>query len=391
MKKNIYSSILLITLCFFLFPTMISASNVELQLNSEAAILIDAQSGQVIYEKNSKEKLSPASITKIATAIYAIENGNLDELVTVSENARNVDGTVVYLEVGEQVPLMKLVQGLLINSGNDAGVAIAEHLSGSVDEFIIDFNQYLQEKIGVENTYFTNPHGLYDPEHLTTAEDMAKITQYALNNEVFRDIFKTKELPWDGETWDTTLVNHHVMVRDGSYEGITGGKNGFVTEAGFTLVTTAERENLSLIAVTLKSKSDDQTYADTSALFDYGFQHFETDKIITNEQFEDNQGNIFVTNQDIAYTKKIGETVEIEISPSGELVIEGEDGRALQSQNLVKLKSKENDEQMKSKVVASPIAGEGVKAETHLRFIVPLALVITFFISGIFFIHVRRI
>jgi D-alanyl-D-alanine carboxypeptidase len=372
---------------------MISASteNVELQLNSEAAILIDAQSGQVIYEKNSIEKLSPASITKIATAIYAIENGNLDDLVTVSENARNVDGTVVYLEVGEQVPLLKLIQGLLINSGNDAGVAIAEHLSGSVDEFIIDFNQYLQEQIGVENTYFTNPHGLYDPEHLTTAEDMAKITQYALNNEVFRDIFKTKELPWDGETWDTTLVNHHVMVRDESYEGITGGKNGFVTESGFTLVTTAEREDLSLIAVTLKSKSDDQTYADASALLDYGFQHFETDKIITNEQFEDNQGNIFVTNQDIAFTKKIGESVETEISPSGELVIEGEDGRALQRQNLVKLKSKENDEQMKSEVVASPIAGDEMKAETHLRFMVPLALVITFFISGIFFIHVRRI
>ncbi|OAS87691.1 hypothetical protein A6K24_19590 [Metabacillus litoralis] len=372
---------------------MISASieNDELQLNSEAAILIDAQSGQVIYEKNSKERLSPASITKIATSIYAIENGNLDELVTVSENARNVDGTVVYLEVGEQVPLLKLVQGLLINSGNDAGVAIAEHLSGSVDEYIIDFNQYLQEQIGVENTYFTNPHGLYDPEHLTTAEDMAKITQYALNNEVFRDIFKTKELPWDGETWDTTLINHHVMVRDESYEGITGGKNGFVTESGFTLVTTAERENLSLIAVTLKSKSDDQTYADTSALLDYGFQHFETDKIITNEQFEDNQGNIFVTNQDISYTKKIGESVETEISPSGELVIEGEDGRELQRQNLVKLKSKENDEQMKSKVVASPIAGDEIKAETHLRFIVPLALVITFFISGIFFINVRRL
>ncbi|QNF26952.1 MULTISPECIES: D-alanyl-D-alanine carboxypeptidase family protein [Metabacillus] len=393
MKKTIYSSILLITFCFFLFPTMISASieNDELQLNSEAAILIDAQSGQVIYEKNSKERLSPASITKIATSIYAIENGNLDELVTVSENARNVDGTVVYLEVGEQVPLLKLVQGLLINSGNDAGVAIAEHLSGSVDEYIIDFNQYLQEQIGVENTYFTNPHGLYDPEHLTTAEDMAKITQYALNNEVFRDIFKTKELPWDGETWDTTLINHHVMVRDESYEGITGGKNGFVTESGFTLVTTAERENLSLIAVTLKSKSDDQTYADTSALLDYGFQHFETDKIITNEQFEDNQGNIFVTNQDISYTKKIGESVETEISPSGELVIEGEDGRELQRQNLVKLKSKENDEQMKSKVVASPIAGDEIKAETHLRFIVPLALVITFFISGIFFINVRRL
>jgi D-alanyl-D-alanine carboxypeptidase len=268
---------------------MISATseNNELQLNSEAVILIDAQSGQVLYEKNSDEKLPPASITKIATAIYAIEKGNLNDIVSISENATKADGTLVYLEAGEQVPLKKLIQGLLINSGNDAGVAIAEHLSGTVEQFVIDFNQYLQEEIGVEDTHFTNPHGLYNPEHLTTAEDMAKITQYAIQNELFREIFNTQELKWDGETWDTTLINHHLMVRDQSYEGITGGKNGFVTEAGFTLVTSAEREKLSLIAITLNSKTDEQSYQDTTALFNYGFLHFETEKIESNEQFVD--------------------------------------------------------------------------------------------------------
>lgn len=393
MKKNIFYFAPLTMLCLFLFPNMISASseNVELQLNSESAILIDAQSGQVIYEKNSQAKLPPASITKVATAIYAIEKGNLSDLVTVSENARDVDGTRVYLEVGEQVPLLKLVQGLVINSGNDAGVAIAEHLSGTVDGFVTDFNQFLLEEIGVENTHFTNPHGLYNPEHLTTAEDMARITQYAMENETFRDIFNTNELEWDGESWDTTLINHHMMVRDQSYEGITGGKNGFVSESGFTLVTTADRENLSLIAVTLNTMSDDQAYEDTTKLFDYGFQHFETEKIIMNKQFEDSLENKYVTNNEISYTKKLGEMVEKEVLPSGELVIKGEDGRTIQKQMLVELKSKEKAEQIDSKVVASPIVEEELNVENHLRVIVPIALVVALFISSLFYLQVKRL
>lgn len=393
MKKNIFYFAPLTMLCLFLFPNMISASseNVELQLNSESAILIDAQSGQVIYEKNSQAKLPPASITKVATAIYAIEKGNLSDLVTVSENARDVDGTRVYLEVGEQVPLLKLVQGLVINSGNDAGVAIAEHLSGTVDGFVTDFNQFLLEEIGVENTHFTNPHGLYNPEHLTTAEDMARITQYAMENETFRDIFNTNELEWDGESWDTTLINHHMMVRDQSYEGITGGKNGFVSESGFTLVTTADRENLSLIAVTLNTMSDDQAYEDTTKLFDYGFQHFETEKIIMNKQFEDSLENKYVTYNEISYTKKLGEIVEKEVLPSGELVIKGEDGRTIQKQMLVELKSKEKTEQIDSKVVASPIVEEELNVENHLRVIVPIALVVALFISSLFYLQVKRL
>ena len=394
MKKHIYKFVPIVTLCLFLFPTMISA-NVEisaLPMHSESAILIDAESGQVIYEKNSQTQLSPASITKIATAIYAIENGNLEDIVTASENARHVDGTKVYLEAGEQVPLLTLVQGLMINSGNDAGVAIAEHLSGSLEAFVIDFNEFLQEEIGVENTYFANPHGLYHPEHVTTAEDMAKITQYAMKNEIFREIFKTSELAWDGETWDTTIINHHAMVRDKSYEGITGGKNGYVSEAGYTLVTTAEQNNLSLIAVTLNAASDQQTYEDTTALFDYGFQHFQTEKIDRNVQYEDINENTYMTNQEIIYTKGIGEVVEEEVLPSGMLIIKGENGETIQKQKLVQVISKKKDEQMKSEVVvASPSTDDVMNAENHLRIIVPLSIAISLLISGLFIGQVRKI
>lgn len=141
-------------------------------ITSEAAILIEEKTGRILYKKNSDLKMYPASLTKVATAIYAIERGNLEDIVTVSQHARKVDGTRVYLEEGEKVPLKKLIQGLLINSGNDAGVAIAEHLDGSEEEFAINVNSYLKE-IGLQNTNFTNPHGLFNPDHTTTAGNNA--------------------------------------------------------------------------------------------------------------------------------------------------------------------------------------------------------------------------
>ncbi|WP_368657707.1 D-alanyl-D-alanine carboxypeptidase family protein [Metabacillus halosaccharovorans] len=365
--------------------------NKNLQLYSEAVVLIDADSGEVLYEKNSKEKLPPASITKIATAIYAIEKGNINDLVTVSENARNVDGTRVYLEAGEQVPLKKLIQGLVINSGNDAGVAIAEHLSGSVEQFTEDFNEFLQQEVGVENTHFSNPHGLHEPDHLTTAEDMAKITQYAIQNQTFRDIFQTSELKWDGESWDTTLINHHEMVRDKEYEGITGGKNGFVQEAGFTLVTTAERENISLIAVTLNSMYSQQSYDDTIALLDYGFEQFESDQVLKNEKYTDGYGHSFLVREDISFTKRKGETIEKEVSPTGELIVKGEDQRIITEVELDQVENKEKNEQMKSEIVTNEEVVNDKKEDLHLSIIVPTAVIMGLFISLLFYFQVRKI
>jgi len=397
--KKFYLKYVLIAfvICSFILPEQMKAEapdhmeNKDLQLFSQAAVLVDADSGQILYGKNSKEKLPPASITKIATAIFAIEKGNINDLVTVSENARNVEGTRVYLEIGEQVPLKKLIQGLVINSGNDAGVAIAEHLSGSVDQFTKEFNEFLQQEVGVENTHFTNPHGLHEPDHLTTAEDMAKITQYALQNQTFRDIFQTSELKWDGESWDTTIINHHEMVRDKEYEGITGGKNGFVQEAGFTLVTTAERENLSLIAVTLNTMYSQQSYDDTIALLDYGFDHFETDQILKNEKFTDPSDHTFLVKEDTPFTKRHGESTEKVISPTGELVIKGEDDRIITEVALEQVENKEKDEQMKSEIVTNDDAIEAKNKDHHLTFIVPLAIIMGLCVSLLFYLQVRKI
>ncbi|WP_188456956.1 D-alanyl-D-alanine carboxypeptidase family protein [Virgibacillus oceani] len=232
-------------------------------LVSKSAIMIDSKTGRVLYQKNASAQMYPASLTKIATAIYAIETGDLDDTVTVSKKARNTAGTRVYLNEGEQVTLKKLLQGMLINSGNDAGVAIAENLSGNINQFSLDINGYLKNVIGVQNTHFENPHGLFNPNHVTTAEDLAKITQYAMKNETFRNIFGTKKLKWNGDAWDTTLITHHKLMRQIPYEGITGGKTGFVPQSGFTLATTAERGDLSLIVITLNSYLESAAYNDT--------------------------------------------------------------------------------------------------------------------------------
>ncbi|AQQ55497.1 D-alanyl-D-alanine carboxypeptidase family protein [Planococcus lenghuensis] len=299
-------------------------------ISSEAAIVMEATTGQVLYEKNARSQMYPASVTKIATAIYAIENGNLTDIVTVSQKARNTEGTRVYLEEGEQVTLEKLLLGLLVNSGNDAGVAIAEHISGSVELFASDLNLYLKDAVGLRNTNFENPHGLFNLQHVTTAEDLAKLTKYAMKNEKFMEIFGTKELPWNGESWDTTLYTHHKLLREKPYDGVTGGKNGFVPESGVTLVTTAERENLNLIVVTLKSSSEAEAYNDTVQLLDFGFDNFETSSIPTNSSFF--VGDVeYNTPREIVYTHPAGEQVAIEVKEDGKLRITDQDGTLLSS------------------------------------------------------------
>ncbi|WP_235000443.1 D-alanyl-D-alanine carboxypeptidase family protein [Virgibacillus dakarensis] len=305
-------------------------------LLSEAAIMIDAKTGSVLYQKNADAKVYPASLTKIATAIYAIETGNLEDVVTVSKKARNTEGTRVYLEKGEQVTLKKLLQGLLINSGNDAGVAIAEHLSGSVEQFANDINVYLKNVIGIQNTHYENPHGLFDPEHVTTAEDLAKITQYAMKNKVFREIFGTKKLKWYGESWDTTLYTHHKLMRERPYKGVTGGKTGFVDQSGFTLATTAERKDLSLIVITLNSNFQSEAYDDTVNLLNYGFNNFETSTI--------SEGTIFTVNdqrfsvpEKLSYTNRINGKISKKMKKNGELDIVNQSGDVITTFMLDKM------------------------------------------------------
>lgn|GEM_PF-438646 len=287
-------------------------------LQSEAAILIDARSGMAIFEKNETERLYPASITKIVTAIVALENSDVSDLVTVSKEARREEGTRVYLEEGEQMTMWQLLQGLMVNSGNDAATAIAEHIDGSKEKFAERMTTFVREKAGAMHSQFRNPHGLPDEEHYTTAEDMARIARYAMGNEQFREIVGTKKVAWNGQTWQTTLVNHNKLLA--TYEGATGIKNGFTQAAGSTLVASAKRDGMELIGVILKAPSTNQIYKEMRSLLDYGFAAFEP-KLL----FDENESYRMDGMPSVAYTAEEpiwsvvpkGETPKIIVDTTG--------------------------------------------------------------------------
>lgn len=333
MNKIILLIIIIFSLCFPVTHLVKAAEISQPELKSEAAILVDSDTGAVLFAKNADNKMFPASLTKIATAIYAIENGNLEDIVTVSKAAANTDGTSVYLEEGEQVPLKKLIQGMLINSGNDAAAAIAEHLDGNQYEEKI--NQYLTSKVKIKNTHFTNPHGLFDENHYTTAEDLASITNYALQNETFREIYGTKELKWIGQSWDTTLLTHHLMLKgEIPNEAIIGGKTGYVPESKFTLATTALLDKMELTAIVLTGKSDKEVYEDTQTLLDYGFETFNHSIISKSDVFKTDGKTFSPGLNDIMITVPNTPYEKI-ISSNGQLQLTNQNGDLIQSISLV--------------------------------------------------------
>ncbi len=327
-------SFILSILLFFSFSINIFAEEIpQISLKSEAAALLDSETNAVLYVKNADVKMYPASVTKIATAIYAIEKGDLNSIVTVSANAVNQDGTRVYLNEGEQVPLKKLIQGMLVNSGNDAAVAIAEHLDGSVERFSENINEYLKIKIGVKNTHFTNPSGLFDENHYTTAMDLALITNYAIKNPFFAETFGTKVLPWEGQAWKTTLLTHHRMLKgELPYPGVTGGKTGYTTESRQTLSTTADNGKIKLTAVVLKSDLKQDKYDDTAVLFDYGFKSFQHAFIKKDEMYKNGNKEYYPDN-DTLITEDVNGAVK-KVDSSGLLSIENNSGRVLQQVQL---------------------------------------------------------
>ncbi|MEK4667605.1 D-alanyl-D-alanine carboxypeptidase family protein [Niallia sp. FSL R7-0271] len=329
-------SIAALVLLSFLFASTASAAGKEekeLELKSESALLLDEKTGAVLFQKNGYKKMYPASLTKIATAIYALEKGSLDDMVMVSKHAAEEEGTSVYLETGEKVSLEKLLNGMLVNSGNDAADAVAEYLDGNPAQFEQNFNDYLKTEIKVKSTHFTNPSGLFNENHYTTAYDMALITKYALRNEAFRAIFGTKELNWDGLSWDTTLVTHHLMLKgELPYEGVNGGKTGYVDQSKQTLATSAANDGLNLIAIVLKGDWKEDVYEDTEAMFDYGFKNFINDTFPPGMQYPV-AGKVFQTEKTELVTVPKDNSTPV-ITPTGELLMQTKAGDTIQSLQL---------------------------------------------------------
>ncbi|MDQ0351473.1 D-alanyl-D-alanine carboxypeptidase/D-alanyl-D-alanine carboxypeptidase (penicillin-binding protein 5/6) [Alkalibacillus filiformis] len=383
---------LIIVLALVLIITNSPSANAHVQdidLYSESAILIDQSSGEVLYEKNSQQQMYPASITKIITGIIAIEQGDLDEMATISENATEVIGTSVYLLEDEEVELRKLVKGMLINSGNDASAAIAEHIAGSEEEFAELMNEFVNDVVGVSDTNFTNPHGLFDEDQYTTASDMAKITQYAMDNEKFRDIVAMTEFEWETEGWETTIYNHHQMVRQ--YDEVTGVKNGFVRKSGYTLVTTASHEDdqIDLVAVTLNSPSANHAYNDTRKLINYGFDNFKTNKLEEGEILFDENGQEYELEEPLYFTTKVDQKWEKEVTDEGFLSVFNDDQDVLLEKQL---KTDEELDQEPDPKDAQMAMGTATQSDNGLNIVfwIALTLLATLITIVVLFIRKRR-
>lgn len=266
--------IFLLIFCVFMSPCLMISKALAVedppQISASAAAVMEIETGRVLYGKDADKRCPMASTTKIMTAITAIECGDLSDIVEVSDNASGVEGSSIWLEVGERLTLEDLLYGLMLRSGNDAAVAIAEHIGGSVEKFVDIMNSKARE-IGARNTHFVNPHGLPDEDHYTTAYDLALITAYAMKNPVFKQIVSTKyrKIPWEGHEWDRAMQNKNKLLW--KYEGANGVKTGYTKEAGRCLVAAAYRNGMQLVAVVL---NDGPMWEDSMALLDYGFDNF---------------------------------------------------------------------------------------------------------------------
>lgn len=235
-----------------------------------AACLMNAVTGEVVFEKNSNKIMTMASTTKIMTLIVALENSKMNEKVKISHNAASQEGSSAYIEENSVMTMKDLLYGLMLNSGNDAAVAVAEHISGSTEAFAEKMNE-TAKKIGVENTSFKNPNGLDEEGHYTTAKDLAKITCYALKNKKFTEIVSTKSytaslIRQSGDVYKIDYENHNRLLRE--YEGCIGVKTGYTEKSGRCLVSAAQRDGAKYVAVTLNCSND---WAEHKEMLDYGF------------------------------------------------------------------------------------------------------------------------
>ncbi|WP_213818423.1 D-alanyl-D-alanine carboxypeptidase family protein [Garciella nitratireducens] len=280
--KNLIKKILFFIFIFIFILSIQITSASNLNISCESAIVIEQNTGRILYSKNIDRKRAMASTTKIMTAIVAIENGHLDDIITISQNAAEIEGSSIYLEANEHLTLEELLYGLMLRSGNDAAYAIAEYIGGGNVEKFINMMNRKAEEIGANNTHFMNPHGLHDKQHYTTAHDLAKITAYAMKNETFKKIISTKNktISWENHEWNRSLTNKNKMLWN--YQGGNGVKTGYTTDAGKCFVSSAFRNNIQLIAVVLKSNN---IWKDATALLDYGFDHYKPYKVISKEDY----------------------------------------------------------------------------------------------------------
>ena len=277
-----------LVIAFFSFVLLCLPAFAAPSLISESAVLIDADTGQVLYNKEMHTKRYPASITKIATVICGLENAELSDKIVMSYDAVfsvSRDSSHIALDTDEELTLEDAAHAALLVSANEACNGIAELAGGDIPTFVDMMNEMAKDA-GALGTHFANANGLRDPEHYTTAYDMAMICRHAIKNPDFLRIFGTYRYdmaPTNKQPEERHFINQHSMISipEFMYDGVLGGKAGWTTDAQYTLVTAAERDGRRLIAVVMKSPRNNDKYTDTKALFDYGFENFDTLNVTT--------------------------------------------------------------------------------------------------------------
>ena len=275
--------ILILLMINFLFIPVVSAEDLKLAENAKSAILIEASTGEVLFEKNADERLVPASMTKMMSMlviIEAIENGDLkwNQEIQVSENASSMGGSQILLETGEKMSVRDLFKGVAIASGNDAVVALAEAVAGTEDAFVQKMNDKAKE-LGLKNTNFKNPHGLDTANHYSSARDMSLIAKELVKHEkvleftsVYEDYLRENT---DRKIW---LVNTNKLVR--FYDGVDGLKTGFTEGAGYCLTATAKKDGMRVIAVVMGEADSKMRNQEVSEMLDYAFAQYKLDNLL---------------------------------------------------------------------------------------------------------------
>jgi D-alanyl-D-alanine carboxypeptidase len=286
--KKIITAIFVFT---FLITISINANAYEKpSINAESGILMDLNTGQILYEKNINEKLAPASTTKILTALITLEKCKLDDKVVVGPRPPFEDGSKIYLIEGEEITVKDLLYAMMLESANDAALALAEYISGSSTEFAKLMNKRAVE-LGCKNSNFVNPNGLYVDNHYTTAYDLALISKTAMENTTFREIVSTEYYeikPTNKQVETRYIYNIDKLIRGKQYkyDGADGVKTGYTTKSKNTIVASATRGNQRILAVQLRSEKD--LYEDSIKLLDYGFNAFNSEKIIDSSKVYSN-------------------------------------------------------------------------------------------------------
>ena len=268
--KRLFSIILAGAVSLSALPAVRAAGRTAPGISAASAVLMDAASGRVLYEKDSHTHRLIASITKLMTALVALESGHaLDETVTVAPEWTGAEGSSLYLRPGEEITLEALLYGLLLRSGNDAALAVAGNCGGTVERFVAEMNEKARE-LGMKDSRFANPSGLNADGHYSSAYDMALLARACLENETLAKIAATKSITLGTRTF----TNHNKLLW--RYEGCIGLKTGFTEKAGRTLVSAAERDGMTLICVTLNAPND---WQDHTSLFDYGFANYQPERL----------------------------------------------------------------------------------------------------------------